>query len=37
MNNVQMQCSQAVGKVNDELENWFFSQDVMDALGVVYL
>jgi hypothetical protein len=23
-------------KVNDELENSFFVQDVMDALGVVY-
>jgi hypothetical protein len=37
MNNVQMQCSQALAKVSDELENWFLSQDVMDALGVVYL
>ncbi len=36
MNNVQMQCSQVVAKVNDELENWFLSQDVMDVLGVVY-
>jgi len=36
MNNVQMQCSQ-VAKVNDRLEKWFPTHDVMDVSTVVYL
>jgi hypothetical protein len=34
---VQRQCSKIITKLNDEFENLFFAQDVMDALGVVYL
>jgi hypothetical protein len=37
INQLQIQCSKAITKLNDiELEKQFHAQDVMDALGVVY-
>jgi len=36
INNVQRQCYEIVVNVNDELEKRFPTQDVMDALGLVY-
>ncbi len=29
-------CSKTTTKVNDELEKWFPTQDVMDVLGLVH-
>jgi hypothetical protein len=34
---VQRQCSKTIIKFNDEFEKQLFAQDIMDALGVVYL
>jgi hypothetical protein len=37
INWVQKQCSEIITTLNDDLEKWFATHDVMDALGVVYL
>ncbi len=36
INNVQRQCFEVTTKINDKLEKHFPTQDVMDALGLVY-
>jgi hypothetical protein len=36
INNVQRHCFEVTTKINDKLEKHFPTQDVMDALGLVY-
>jgi hypothetical protein len=36
VNNVQRQCFEITTKINDELEKHILTQDVMDALRLVY-
>jgi len=37
INWMQKQCSEIITTLSDDLEKWFATHDVMDALGVVYL